>query len=84
MKTEWLVTYVTATGSPGRAERAILGGFWLGVFFANPGCFVVGGPLCDVRTSLWALLTALVVIVPEGGKNNMGVLLCIKHERDRA
>ena len=28
------------------------------------------------------ILTALVLIVPEGGKN-MGFLLCIKHERDR-
>ena len=50
MKTEWLVTDAQAIGSPGRAERAILGAFWLGVFLANSGLFVVGSQFFDVGT----------------------------------
>ena len=37
VKIEWLVSNVTAVVSRDRAERAILGMIWLGVFFANPG-----------------------------------------------
>ena len=37
MKLEWLVTNVTAVGSPDRAERAIFGVIWMGVFLSNPG-----------------------------------------------
>ena len=51
MKTEWLVTDVTAVGSPDRAERAILGVILAGRFFLpNQVVFLVGEPLCDVAT----------------------------------
>ena len=38
MKLEWLVTGVTADGSPDRAERAILGVILAGRFLDNSGC----------------------------------------------
>ena len=47
MKIEWLVANVTSVGSLDRAERAILGGFWLGVFLAN------SGRICDWGATLW-------------------------------
>ena len=37
MKIEWLVTDVTAVGSPDRAERAILGVILAGHFLAGSG-----------------------------------------------
>ena len=37
MKLEWLVTNVTAVGSPDRAERAIFGVILAGRFLANSG-----------------------------------------------
>ena len=49
MKTEWLVTNVTAVVSPDRAERAMLG-IILGIFWPIQAIFVVGEPLCDVGT----------------------------------
>ena len=42
-KTEWLVTNVTAVGSPGRAELAIL------------GIILVGRVFGQFRTYLWSL-----------------------------
>ena len=52
LKIEWLVTDVTAIGSPDRAERAILGGphGWE-CFWQIEVVFVVGEPLGDVGTS---------------------------------
>ena len=51
MKTEWLVTDVTAVGFPGRAECALLGGdFGWVLFWPIQAVFVVGEPLCGVRT----------------------------------
>ena len=47
MKIEWLVTNVTAVGSPDRAEHAILRVFWLGDFLAN------SGPICGQGANLW-------------------------------
>ena len=38
MKIEWLVSDVTAVGSPDRSERAILGMIVAGRFLANSGC----------------------------------------------
>ena len=52
MKMQWLVTSVTAVGSPGRAERAILGVILAGVnFLLIQDIFVVGEAFCDVGTS---------------------------------
>ena len=52
MKIEWLVTNVTAIGSPGRAERAILEVILArGVFWPIQDMFVVAEPLCGVGTS---------------------------------
>ena len=52
MKTKWLVTDVTAVGSSGRTECAILGGdFGWACFWPIPAVFVVAEPLCDVGTS---------------------------------
>ena len=52
MKIEWLVTDVTAVGSPGRAEHAVLGGILAGrVFGQIQDIFLVAEPLCDVGTS---------------------------------
>ena len=45
MKIEWLVAHVTAVGSPGRAERDILG-MVFGVSLANSGHF------CDQGATL--------------------------------
>ena len=56
MKIEWLITNVTAVGSPDRAERAI-SGMILGIFCLIQATFVVGEPLCDVRAPSWALIT---------------------------
>ena len=42
MEIEWLVTKITAVGSPDRAERAILG---VGVFLANLGHFCSQGAI---------------------------------------
>ena len=49
MEIEWLVTDVTAVGSPDRAERAILG-LLLVVFWSIQAVFVVEEPLYDVGT----------------------------------
>ena len=52
MKIEWLVINARAIGSPGRAERAILGGIMAGrVFWPIQDIFVVAELLCDVGTS---------------------------------
>ena len=49
MKIEWLVTNVTAVGSPDRAEHAILGVILAGQLFVPlQDTFVVWEPLCDV------------------------------------
>ena len=49
IKIEWLVTDVTAVGSPGRAERVIFrGGFGWTCFWPIQGIVVVPEPLCDV------------------------------------
>ena len=51
MKIKWLVTKVTAVGSPYRAKRAILGVILAGRFLPIQAVFVVGGELvCDVGT----------------------------------
>ena len=51
MKIEWLVTDVTAVGSPARTECAILGGdFGCRCFWPIQDIFVVAEPLCDVGT----------------------------------
>ena len=52
MKIEWLITNVTAAGSPDRAERAILGVILVGRDIADLDVFVVGKLLCDVGTPL--------------------------------
>ena len=49
---EWLITNVTAAGSPDRAERAILGVILVGRDIADLDVFVVGKLLCDVGTPL--------------------------------
>ena len=53
MKIEWLVADVTAIGSSGRAEHAILGGVcgWV-CFWPIQVIFVVGEPLCGVGTPI--------------------------------
>ena len=52
MKIEWLVTDVTAIGTPDRAERAVLGVDLAGRFcWPIQDIFVVAEPLCDVGTS---------------------------------
>ena len=38
LKMEWLVTNITAVGSPDIVEHAILGMILAGVVLANPGC----------------------------------------------
>ena len=50
MKIELLVTNVTAVGSPDRAKRAIFRVMLAGRFWPIQAVFVVGEPLCDVRT----------------------------------
>ena len=50
MKIEWLVTNVSAVGSPDKAEHAILGVVLAGRFLSIQGVFVTGEPLCDVGT----------------------------------
>ena len=50
MKMEWLVTDVTPVESPHSPECAILGVIFAGFFFVDEATFVVGEPLCDVRT----------------------------------
>ena len=45
-----MVTNVTAIGSPGRAEHAIWGGFWLYAFWPIQVLLAVGDPLSDVGT----------------------------------
>ena len=64
MKTQWLVTDVTAIGSPGRAERAILGVILAGCVFGQFRTYLLSlnEPLCDVGTSFWALIILLRVI----------------------
>ena len=53
MKIEWLVTDVTAVGSPDRAERAILEVIFARRFLGQiQAVFVVGELLCDVGTPL--------------------------------
>ena len=61
MKIEWLVTDVTAVGSPGRAEFAIFGGN-LAFFVPIQALFVGGEPLCGVETPSLALISLLRVI----------------------
>ena len=46
-KIEWLITNVTAIGSPGWAKRAILGVILAGVFLAN------SGHICGRWATLW-------------------------------
>ena len=61
MKIEWLSTDVTAVGSPDRAEHAIFeSDFGWAFCWTIQAIFVVGEPLCDVRTP--ALVTLLRVI----------------------
>ena len=48
MKIEWLVTNVTAVGSPDRAERAILG-MILDIFWPIQATFVAREPLSNAR-----------------------------------
>ena len=43
MKTEWLVTNVTAVGSPDGAERAILGVILAGHFFGQFKPYLLSG-----------------------------------------
>ena len=63
MKIEWLVTNVTAVGSPDRAKRAILGVILAGDFFCPiQAVFVVKEPLCDVKNPSRALITLFWVI----------------------
>ena len=51
MKIEWLVTDVTAVGSPDRTEHAILRVILAGRFFLpSQAVFVSGEPLCDAGT----------------------------------
>ena len=50
-KKEWLVTDVTAVGSPHRAERAILGVILAGRFLPIQAVFAVKGHLGDVGTT---------------------------------
>ena len=50
MKMKLLVTDVTAIGSPGRAERAILRVILAWLFWPIRAAFVVGEPLFDVGT----------------------------------
>ena len=49
MKIDWLVTNMTAVGSPGRGERAIWGGgvILIGRFLAN------SGRICGRGETLW-------------------------------
>ena len=54
MKIEWLVTDLTAIRSPGRAERAIWGVGWLGVFLVNPGHICGRGATLWCRNPLWS------------------------------
>ena len=51
VKTEWLVTDVTAVGSLTEQDVLFWEWFWLGNFLADSGhkyLFVVGEPVCDV------------------------------------
>ena len=51
MELQWLVTDVTAVGSPDIAEDAILEVILSGALFWPIQCvFMVGEPLCDVGT----------------------------------
>ena len=50
MKIEWLVTDVTAVGSPHRAECAILGMILVWCFLPIQAVFVIGRPLCGIET----------------------------------
>ena len=49
MNIEWLVTNVTAVGSPDRAERAVLGLILARCFFANSGCIYSRGATLSCR-----------------------------------
>ena len=49
MKIEWLVAYETSVGSPARVVHGIFGVIF-DVFWLIQAVFVVGEPLCDVRT----------------------------------
>ena len=62
MKIEWLVTNVTAIGSSGRAEDAILGVVVAGRFWPIQVIFVVAAPLCGVGSPSRSLITLLRVI----------------------
>ena len=63
MKIEWLVTDVTAVGSPARTECAILGGdFGCRCFWPIQDIFVVAEPLCDGGTFSLAQVTLVRVI----------------------
>ena len=50
MKTEWLVTNMTAIGFPARAESEFFG-VVLDVFWPIRAAFVVGEPLCELEMS---------------------------------
>ena len=50
MKIEWLITNVSAVGSPDIAERVILGVLLTGHLLSIQATFVVEEPFCDVRT----------------------------------
>ena len=51
VKIEWLVNDLTAVGSPGRTEHAILGMILAKRYLPIQDIFVVAEPLCDVGTS---------------------------------
>ena len=53
MKIQWLVTNVTAIGSPDRTERAIFRVILAECFFSQLRPYLLWGkPLCDVRTRI--------------------------------
>ena len=58
MKTEWLVTNVTAIGFPASAESEL---FWviLDLFWLIRAAFVVGEPLCELEMPSLGLKTLL-------------------------
>ena len=63
MKIKWLVTDVTAVGSPDIVERAFLwGDVGLALFWPIQAIFVVGEAVCNVGTPSRALTGLLRVI----------------------
>ena len=57
MKTEWFVANVTAIRSPDRAERAILGVIWLGIFWPIQAVFADRETLCEAGIPSSVLIT---------------------------